>query len=143
MFWIAVVIAGLVLLALAKQKRGAQKARAGWLVGLAAIALPMLAMRFGSPALVALGPLAAGLIWNFMQQRRRNDPSSDVAPGARPLRRMTREEALRVLGLKEGASREEIAAAHRQLIKRLHPDQGGSGFLLQQVNEAKKVLESS
>ena len=53
---------------------------------------------------------------------------------------MSRDEALQVLGLAEGASEERIRAAHRQLIKKLHPDQGGSSLLLQQVNAAKQVL---
>jgi curved DNA-binding protein CbpA len=55
---------------------------------------------------------------------------------------MTREEALRVLGLKEGASRAEIIHAHRSLIKKVHPDHGGSDLLAQQVNEARRVLQS-
>jgi curved DNA-binding protein CbpA len=53
---------------------------------------------------------------------------------------MSRQEALRVLGLSQGASPEQVRAAHRQLIKKLHPDQGGSSFLAQQVNDAKQVL---
>jgi curved DNA-binding protein CbpA len=53
---------------------------------------------------------------------------------------MSHEEALKVLGLEAGASAEAVMKAHRELIKKVHPDQGGSSFLTQQVNEAKQVL---
>jgi hypothetical protein len=54
--------------------------------------------------------------------------------------RMTREEALAVLGLAEGASAEEIRAAHRRLMRGAHPDQGGSDWLAARINEARDVL---
>ena len=53
---------------------------------------------------------------------------------------MTREEALAVLGLAEGASEEEIKAAHRRLIQRMHPDAGGTADLAARINRAKDVL---
>ena len=53
---------------------------------------------------------------------------------------MTREEALKVLGLKDGASLDEIKAAHGRLMANLHPDKGGSDYLAQQINRAKDVL---
>ncbi|KZL06734.1 Chaperone protein DnaJ [Pseudovibrio axinellae] len=53
---------------------------------------------------------------------------------------LTEKEAYEVLGLAPGASTDDIRAAHRRLIKRLHPDSGGSAFLASKLNEAKDRL---
>jgi hypothetical protein len=61
-------------------------------------------------------------------------------PPRNPRVDMTRQEALSVLGLAEGASPDEIRAAHRRLIQRVHPDVGGSADLAARINRAKDAL---
>lgn len=68
--------------------------------------------------------------------------ASGAGPSAPPATSgaMTRDEALRILGLKEGAGPDEIKAAYRKLMAQLHPDRGGSDYLAAKVNQAKDFL---
>ncbi len=65
----------------------------------------------------------------------------DPGPRGRPTGgKMSLEEARQVLGLGPDARREDIIAAHRRLMQRLHPDRGGSDYLAAKINQAKDVL---
>jgi len=101
--------------------------------GLAVAGIPVLAAGLG-----LLGVAARGQ--GGKSQTGSGAGTGEPPPGKARRSPMTRREAAQILGVAENASEDEIRRAHRELMKKLHPDAGGSGPLAAQVQEARYVL---
>ena len=87
--------------------------------------------------------MEAYLDWRLPDWRERRSAGEGARSGRRRAngsKRMSAEEAYAVLGLGPNASEEAIRQAHRRLMMKMHPDQGGSNYLAARINEAKEVL---
>jgi len=81
--------------------------------------------------------------WNANSRPNDQGSANEGAASAGRAKGMSRAEALEVLGVEDGASREEILQAYRSLIRKVHPDApGGSTYLATKLNQAKDVLLS-
>ena len=108
--------------------------RLHWIAALSAALLPFL-RRAGS--LLRYLPLFRGLFGAY-QKTYGQDGGSDSS--ANSSGDMSLDQAREILGLGKDATREEVISAHRRLMQKVHPDRGGSTYLAQQLNEAKRVL---
>lgn len=88
---------------------------------------------FGVP-LVGVGLGLVGVAFGI-----RTKPGRGQGRGG-PASSMTRNEALEILGLQDGAAEEDIRAAYRAQMKRNHPDTGGSPALARRIQEARDLL---
>jgi len=106
--------------------------RMHWLAALAAALLPF--MKRGLSMLRYL-PMLRGLFGAFQGARGSHNGAAN-----RDSADMSHDQAREVLGLGPDPSRDEIIAAHRRLMQKIHPDRGGSTWIAQQLNEAKRIL---
>jgi DnaJ-domain-containing protein 1 len=115
------------------------------LIRVAAVGALLLAMlRWLGLLLLRLSPFL--LPWSsrrFTRPAEAHDrPDSGESASPPKKTEMTRDEALAILGLTEGATDDEVRVAYAALIKKVHPDQGGSAYLAARVNLARDRLLS-
>ena len=103
-----------------------------WSIRIGIAALLLILLRLGLPWLAVIGTAVVAVLRFAMPLLIR----------LLPLWLLRRAHALDVLDLAEGASRDEILKAYKDLIKKVHPDRGGSSYLAAEVNRARDVLLS-
>ena len=129
------VIAGAALALVVGLAILAATGRLHWLAAVGAALLPFLRRAVG---LFRFLPLLRGLFGAYQQYGNRENGAG--AGGARAAGTMSAAEAREILGLGPNPTKAEIIEAHRRLMQKVHPDRGGSTYLAQQLNEAKRVL---
>ncbi len=120
------------------------------LVGGLLLVLVFASLRSGSVGGAAVGGVGLAflkylpsLLAKYLAYKARKYVSGEPSSvgGARPKRgQMTRTEALEILGLGEGADREQIMQRYKTLMKSNHPDRGGSSYLAARINQARDTL---
>ncbi|MCK5394462.1 MAG: molecular chaperone DnaJ [Gammaproteobacteria bacterium] len=76
------------------------------------------------------------------QKQQQNGQQQTQTPPSRGKQAMSTDEAMEILALKPGYSKDDVIQAHRRMMQKMHPDRGGSDYLAAQINKAKDTLLS-
>ena len=109
--------------------------RVHWIAAAVAASIPVLK----SLLVLTLRSMPFLQLWLRNRQAHAQQPP----PAASPSGKMSLEEAHELLGLRPGAGKEKIIAAHKKLMQKLHPDRGGNDYLAAKLNAAKELLLAS
>ena len=140
LFLIALVFLGFVIW------RGQQRptlTRSDWRTGAGLLAIgsftaaALLAVRGEWPEAAPIVAIACALLLGA--RSRRILPQRSTPPSGRP-DRLSVAQARAILGVPEGATVEEIKTAYGRLMRRAHPDHGGTDGLAAELNAARDRL---
>ncbi len=151
-FLIGLLLAGLLLMLLnwwANAQVKSAKNSLMWMIVAVCAALAFILLATGKallaavPALFAVfrmfGPMLASRLLSGINLGRFGAGSAQGRGGGHH-ENLSRQEALEVLGLEEGASEKEISEAYRRLMAQVHPDKGGSDWMAAKLNAARRTL---
>ncbi len=120
-------------------KRGDWRTGAGLLAIGSFLAAAFLAVRAAWPEAAAMLVIACALLLGARSERDKPPPRAGAGQPAQR-ERLTVSEARSILGVAEGASVEDIRAAYARLMRKAHPDHGGTDGLAAQLNAARDRL---
>lgn len=81
---------------------------------------------------VAIAPIALGF---FKDRKSAKTGTKQTEPNITSIK-----EALEILGLEEGATKDEIEKAYKKLMQKVHPDNEGSDWMAAKLNQARDLL---
>lgn len=108
----------------------------GTAVAVIIVVLLVLALTRKLPLALVLLVITFPFIWKFIRARLKTDKTQQ-SPSSAP---MTKDEALKILGLSEGASEDDINEAYKRLMQKVHPDNQGTDWMAAKLNAARDLL---
>lgn len=134
MNFLALVLIGVAVWLMLSGRLSRLTGKDGMMLGLAIVGAVMAAR---GARIVGLVPLAIAAIYGWRRwsssKAQRRPPLPDNDP-------QEVREARALLGVSATATADEIRAAHRRLIAKIHPDAGGTQALAEKINEARSIL---
>ena len=141
-FFVLLILVGVViaiLMAKLPSKQAANLLR--WVLGVGGLLVGgLLTIRGLAVAGIPMIGAALGFLGVAMGRKPARGRSEQSASNASSRSGMSKEEARAILGVGPDADEATIRQAHRTMMKRVHPDQGGSDALAAKVQEARDVL---
>jgi len=124
-----------------------------WLLWLAVAAVVVMAITgrlhwIGGLLAITVPFVRQFILWLLQQRLSQARPQSQSQHQSQqysaptPEKNIDFEQALKLLNLEPGFDQQQLTQAHRRMMQKNHPDQGGSDYIAAMINQAKDVLEN-